>query len=278
MEPLSVRKRPPVGRDHGRVTLAHFFLKQTRVQPVQQYATGASKHTTWLSPRIARLQDRLLNLGSQVEENISEAVRVLRARDVVGSRRLIAGDKEINAQRISIMTDALVLIATQQPMAGDMRLIASIIEITGELERINDYVKGIGRITLLLGSEPVPDVLSDLPLMAEKTRYMLHRALDAVSQRDANLARTIPAGDDEVDALFNEIYRKLVVFVSANTEPQAIEQANYLEWAAHNLERAADRVTNICEWVVYQATGEYIEMDSELEAPPPQDPREAANG
>jgi phosphate transport system protein len=216
------------------------------------------------------LQDRLLNLGSQVEENISEAVRVLRARDAAGSQRLIAGDKEINAQRIAIMTDALVLIATQQPMAGDMRLIASIIEITGELERINDYVKGIARITFLLGPEPVPDVLGDLPLMAEKTRYMLHRALDAVSQRNAKLAQAIPAGDSEVDVLFNRIYRNLVTYVSENPTSMSIELANHLEWAAHNLERAADRVTNICEWVVYQVTGKYVEMDSEIEGPPPQ--------
>lgn len=218
------------------------------------------------------LQDRLLNLGSQVEENISAAVRALRERDIEGSQRLIAGDKEINAQRIAIMTDALVLIATQQPMAGDMRLIASIIEITGELERINDYLKGIARITFLLGPEPVPDVLGELPLMAERTRYMLHRALDAVGQRNADLARAIPAADNEVDALFNRIYSHLVIYVSENPNSMSIELANHLEWAAHNLERAADRVTNICEWVVYQATGKYVEMDHEIEAPPPQVP------
>ena len=104
--------------------------------------------------------------------------------------------------------------------------------------------------------------------MAEKTRDMLHRALDAASQGDADLARAIPAEDDEVDALFNQIYRKLVAFVSEN--PSQIVLSNHLEWAAHNLERAADRVTNICEWIVYTTTGEYVEMDSELEAPPPQ--------
>jgi len=218
---------------------------------------------------LQKLQDQLLALGSEVEGNIVEAVDVLRERDEIVARRLIAGDHDVNARRIAIMNGALTLIATQQPMAGDMRLIASIIEIAGELERINDYVKGIARISLMIGTERIPEALSGMPLMAEKTRYMLHLALDAASRKDAELARSIPALDDEVDTLFNELYHKLATYVAEN--PQAIELTNRLGWAAHNLERAADRVTNICEWVVYVATGDYIEMDSELEAPPPQE-------
>ena len=130
-------------------------------------------------------------------------------------------------------------------MAGDMRLIAATIEISGELERINDYVKGIARITLMIGPEPLPQALDGLPLMALKTREMLKKALDAASRSDADLARSIPVEDDEVDALFNEVYRRIVAFVSDN--PDKIELANQFEWSAHNLERAADRVTNICE-------------------------------
>ena len=217
---------------------------------------------------LQQLRDQILSLGSQVGENIVNVVEVLFARDLIGAQRQIDGDKEVNRRRIKIMNDALTLIATQQPMAGDMRLIASSIEISGELERINDYVKGIARISLMIGPEPIPDVLDGLPQMADKTRDMLHRALDAASKGDADLARTIPAEDDEVDTLFNEIYRNLVTYVTEN--PSKIVMSNHLEWAAHNLERAADRVTNICEWVVYMNTGEYVEMDSELEAPPPQ--------
>lgn len=212
------------------------------------------------------LQGRLLALGSEVGENIVKAVEVLRQRDSIGARRLIDADKDVNRKRIQIMTDALVLIATQQPMAGDMRLIASIIEITGELERINDYAKGIAKNSLLIGSVSLPDVIGPMPEMALKTQEMLRRALKASSQRDANLARSIPADDDEIDALFNLTYRALLTYVADN--PGSYELINYLEWALHNLERAADRVTNICEWVVYNVTGEYIEMDSELEAPP----------
>jgi phosphate transport system protein len=147
-----------------------------------------------------------------------------------------------------------------------MRLIASIIEITGELERINDYSKGIAKNSLLIGSMPLPNIPDHMPEMALKTQAMLRRALEAASRRDAELAQIIPDDDDEIDALFNATYRALLTYVADN--PGSYKLINYLEWALHNLERAADRVTNICEWVVYNVTGEYVEMDSEFEAPP----------
>jgi len=212
------------------------------------------------------LKDRTLALGVEVENNIVEVIRVLGERDGKAAKRLIAGDLEINRKRIAIMNDGLVLIATQQPMAGDMRLIASVTEIAGELERINDYVKGIARISLMIGTDPIPGALDGLPLMAEKTRLMLEQALSAAIDADVELAREIPKLDDEIDFLFNDTYRQLVELVT--DDPSLIERANHLEWVAHNIERAADRVTNICEWIVYMVTGEYIEMDSELEAPP----------
>jgi len=212
------------------------------------------------------LKDRTLALGVEVENNIIEVIRVLGERDGQAAQRLIVGDLEINRKRIAIMNDGLVLIATQQPMAGDMRLIASVTEIAGELERINDYVKGIARISLMIGTDPIPGALDGLPLMAEKTRLMLEQALSAAIDADVELAREIPKQDDEIDLLFNDIYRQIVELVT--DDPNLIERANHLQWVAHNLERAADRVTNICEWIVYMVTGEYIEMDSELEAPP----------
>jgi phosphate transport system protein len=214
------------------------------------------------------LQDRLLALGSVVENNIVEVVEVLQRRNAAMAKHLIAADSEVNQERISIMNGALALIATQQPMAGDMRLIASLIEISGELERINDYAKGIARISLMLGPNSMRDVITDLPQMARLTQSMLHRAIVAFGRLDAELAREIPKADDEVDDLFKVVYSDLVGYVAEH--PDALENASYLEWAAHNLERSADRVTNICEWVVYAATGFFYEMDSELEAPPPQ--------
>lgn len=214
---------------------------------------------------LQRLQDRALALGSRVEDNIVESVNLLLKRDMIGSQRLIKADEVINQERISIVNDALLLIATQQPMAGDLRLIASIIEIAGELERINDYSKGIARVGLTLGPAPIPNILSELPVMAEKTRFMLHLALDAVGRRDAKLAHQIPAMDDEIDALFIQVYRNLIL--CAAEDPNMVERSNQLEWVAHNLERSADRVINICEWVVYNVTGIYQELDFDVDGP-----------
>ena len=210
---------------------------------------------------LRRLQDDLLTLGSMVEEAIIESVKVLKHRDMKKSRRLIADDRTINERRFAIEADTLALIATQQPMAGDLRVLAAILEIATELERIGDYAKGIARINLMIGEGPLLKPLIDIPIMVEKARYMLRRSLDAFVQRDVELARTIPAQDDEVDMLYNQVYRELMSYVI--DDPHHIEQANYLLWAAHNLERAADRVTNICERTIFTVTGELIEMDLE---------------
>jgi len=205
------------------------------------------------------LQDEVLILGSMVENAIIESVNVLKNRDMEGSRRVIAGDREINEKRFAIEADCLSLIAMQQPMAGDLRTIAAVLEIVTELERMGDYAKGIARINIMMGEEPLLKPLIDVPRMAEKARDMLHRALDAFVRRDVDLARAIPAEDDEVDDLYNQINRELLTFIMA--DPRTIDRANYLLWVAHNLERTADRVTNICERVIFTVTGEMIEMD-----------------
>jgi phosphate transport system protein len=210
---------------------------------------------------LQRLQDETLTLGSMVENALTESVEILKRRDMAGSRRLIAQDRLINEKRFAIENDAMVLIATQQPMAGDLRTIAAVLDITHELERIGDYAKGIAKINLMIGEEPLVKPLVDIPRMAEKARDMLHRALEAFSRQDVGLARAIPAEDDEVDNLYNQVYRELITYVLA--DPSTIEQANFLLWAAHNLERAADRVTNVCERVIFTVTGEMVEMDQE---------------
>jgi len=207
------------------------------------------------------LQDEVLVLGSMVEKAIIESVEVLKRRDMEGARRLIAEDRILNEKRFAIEDDTLVLVATQQPMAGDLRTLAAVLAIISELERIGDYAKGISKINLMIGEEPLIKPLVDLPWMAEKARDMLHRALEAFVQRDVDLARAIPADDDEVDALYNQVYRELLTFIMA--DPSTIDQATYLLWAAHNLERAADRVINICERVVFTVTGQLMEMDVE---------------
>ena len=216
---------------------------------------------------LQRLQDEVLVLGSMVENALIESVEVLKRRDMEGAQRLIAGDRLINQKRFAIEEDALALIATQQPMAGDLRTLAAVLEIVTELERMGDYAKGIARINLMMGEEPLLKPLIDIPRMAEKARDMLHRALDAFVRRDVALAQAIPAEDDEVDALYNQVYRELLTYIMS--DPRTIDQANYLLWVAHNLERTADRVTNICERVIFTVTGELMELDVEDNTFPP---------
>jgi len=210
---------------------------------------------------LQRLQEDLLALGSMVEEAIVQSVATLKQRDFAASRRLIAADRLINRKRYAIEGEALTLIATQQPMAGDLRLLAAILEIAGELERMGDYAKGIARINLMIGEQPLVKPLVDLPLMAEKVRDLLHQALQAFAHRDVDAARSIPKGDDEIDNLYRQIYRELLTHIMSS--PKVIEQANQLLWAAHNLERTADRVTNLCERTIYTVTGELAEIDSD---------------
>jgi phosphate transport system protein len=208
-----------------------------------------------------RLQDEVLALGSMVEEALVRSVETLKQRDFAGSRQLIADDRAINERRFAIEDAAITLIATQQPMASDMRLLAAILEIVTELERMGDYAKGIARINLMIGEQPLIKPLIDLPVMAYKAREMLHAALIAFVQRDVEAARLIPKRDEEMDALYNQVYRELITFILE--DPQVIEQANHLMWAAHNLERTADRVTNLCERVVYTVTGELTELGTD---------------
>jgi phosphate transport system protein len=210
---------------------------------------------------LQRLQDEVLVLGSMVEKALVESVDLLKKQDLDGARRLIAEDENINQKRFAIEAETLVQIATQQPMAGDLRILASILDIASELERIGDYGKGIAKVNLLIGNRPLVKPLIDLPRMAAKAADMLHRALEAFVRRDVDLARAIPKEDKDMDALYDQIYRELLTFIMS--DPRNIDQATYLLWVGHNLERAADRVTNICERAVFVVTGTMEEMDRE---------------
>ena len=209
--------------------------------------------------KLQSLQDEVLYLGSLVETALRSSVDCLKQQDLREAERLIAGDRAINTKRFAIETDALTLVATQQPVASDLRMIAAVLEVITELERIGDYAKGIAKICLLIGDEPLIKPLIDIPRMAEQACSMIHRALDAFVRRDVELARAIPKEDDEIDALYNQVYRELLMIMMSN--PRVIDQASRLLWVAHNLERAADRVINICERVVFTVTGEIRELD-----------------
>ncbi len=210
---------------------------------------------------LQRLLDQVLVLGSMVEQAVQNALTALKQRDLIASRQIYAADLRVNEKRYQIETDTIALIATQQPMARDVRFLAAILEIITELERIGDYAKGISKINLLIGDETIaPDICADLQRMADLGLGMLRRSLDAFVAQDATVARQIPLEDDQVDHLYNKIYRSLMDEMVR--DPASADRANHLMWAAHNLERMADRVTNICERIVYVATGEMKELDT----------------
>ena len=208
---------------------------------------------------IKQVKDDVLVLGSMVEQAIIDSVEALKKRDVKASERLFDADKEINRRRFEIENRLMIMIATQQPMAHDLRELAAYLEITGELERMGDYAKGIGKVVMNMQDAPIPIPLGDLERMAELGVSMLHDALGAFLTENAQLAYQIPQRDDEVDELYNRVYHALVSAMIAN--PEIIDHANHLMWAAHNLERLADRVSNICERTVFIATGELLELE-----------------
>ena len=209
---------------------------------------------------IQQVKDNVLILGSMVEQALLDSVDALKKRDIKAAEKIFTEDKEINRKRFEIENQLMVLIATQQPMARDLRVLASTLEIISELERMGDYAKGISNINLRMGDTPLLKPLIDVPRMAAKGVDMLHRALTAFVNEDVEVAQKLPVEDDEVDALYNQIYRELMTFVIA--DPKTIERANWLLWVAHNLERFADRVTNICERTIFIVTGEMSEIKS----------------
>ena len=209
---------------------------------------------------IQQVKDEIILLGSMVEQNLLDSVDAMKKRDAVASHKVIDLDKAINAKRFALENQVMILIATQQPMAHDLRLLASILEVSAELERMGDYAKGIGVINIRMGSEALLKPLVDIPRMAEIGTSMLHRALAAFINEDIETARALPKEDDLVDDLYIQVYRELMTFIMA--DPKNIERANWLLWVAHNLERFADRVTNICERTIFIVTGELTEIGS----------------
>ena len=215
-----------------------------------------------LDLKIRQLMDQILVIDSMVEMALIESVEALKKRDLKLAKRIYDSDARLNAKRFELENDCIITIATQQPiMAGDLRLMASILEVVGELERMGDYAKGIAHIAMIIGDQPHIKPLIDIPRMLELSVDMLHRAVGAFVNHDAETAWQIPAEDDQVDALYNQVYRELVTIMLV--DPTTIDQANYLMWVAHNLERVADRVTNICERTIYVVTGKMIEIVSE---------------
>ncbi len=213
--------------------------------------------------QLKAIKGDVLLLGSMVEQAMQEAMSALLARDIEAARKVFFADDKINAKRFEIEHDTLIAIATQQPMAHDLRLLAAVLEIISDLERMGDYAKSVARITVNLGHEPLVKPLIDIPRMAEIGLEMLNQALQAFVDEDTQKARQIPQRDDEVDLLYEQVYRELLTHIMA--KPSVMDQANSLLWMAHKLERFTDRVTNICERIVFMTTGQMKEMDLEDE-------------
>jgi phosphate transport system protein len=218
---------------------------------------------------LQRLQDELLALGSILESAIIESVDVLKRPDLADSWHLIALSRRINKKRFAIEMDCVRLIVTQQPMDGDLWSLTSILGIAAELECVGEYTQDIAKFPFtIIMEESLLDLLMDIQRMAAKTQNMLHRALQAFVQRDLSLAQAIPAEDDEVDALYHQVYQDWLAFVKGNSRVkdnsrELVNQARHLARIARNVERVADRVAHICDWVTFAATGKMAGVDEE---------------
>jgi len=213
-----------------------------------------------LDQEIRLVQDEMLLLGSLAEQAILNSVDALRRQDVAAARTIALEDKKINDKHFAIENHILIIFATQSPLARDLRLLAAMMEIITELERIGDYAKGIAKVAIRLADEDIPVPIQEISTMADKATSMLHRALGAFISEDVTAAYAIPKEDDEVDDLYLTVYRKIVQNMIKH--PETIDHTNQILWVIHNLERTADRVTNICERIVFIVSGELLELDS----------------
>ena len=208
--------------------------------------------------RLQEVQDDVLGMGALVEKAVSRSIDALKKRDLALAHQIIADDAKINQQRFLTEDKCIDLIATQQPAASDLRTIVAVLNIVTELERIGDYAEGIAKIAILIGDEPPLKPLIDIPRMADITNEMIEKSLKSFIARDVELAKQVITMDNAVDGLYDQVFRELLTFMMV--DPKTINRATRLIWVAHNLERAADRATNICERVVYTVTGKMEEL------------------
>jgi len=212
--------------------------------------------------KLQALQGQALELGQMVDQALGASVETLTGRDVAKAQGLVADTCFINSKRLAVEIETLSLIATQQPVAGDLRTLIAVLEIAAELERMGSYAASIAQATVNLGQASLPEpFLQLIPDMVEKAQDMLRQSLLAFAQRDIVMARAIPPQDDEVDYLYDQVYQVLLGVMRADPYPHIANQAAHLSRVAHYVERTADRVINICEWVVFAVTGEMAELN-----------------
>jgi len=215
------------------------------------------------SQKIQNIKDEVLLLGSMVEDAVIKSVQSLKTRNIKQAKQIYQHDIELNDKRFSIENAILIVIATQQPMARDLRQLASMLDVISELERMGDYAKGIAKVAIKLENVDLKIPIREIETMAELSVAMLHKALTAFINEDASTASKIPYDDDPVDRLYEDIYHQAVDLMMS--DPKNVDNANLIMWVGHNLERLADRVTNICERTVFIATGELMELEVDEE-------------
>jgi phosphate transport system protein len=208
---------------------------------------------------LAALQDDMLRMGALVEEAVRRSIGALRARSVEGAEAVITADNAVDALHLELEERCLMLMATQQPMAKDLRTIAAVWAMTMDLERIGDHAEDIARATKRMADQPLLKPLIDIPRMADMVQRMLRMGLDAFVQRDVNLAQQMAAADDEVDHLYGQVFRELLTYMIE--DPHNIQRATYLLFCAQALERMGDHATNIAERVIYMVTGTLKELN-----------------
>jgi phosphate transport system protein len=218
-----------------------------------------TSHTrSTLERELEHIRSDILRMGSHVERAIERSVQALKTRDAELAQQVINDDAEINQLRYSIEEECLELIATQQPAASDLRMVIAATHIAVELERMADHAEGTAEITKRIFQEPLLKPLIDIPAMAQVAEEMIHAALDAFVAHDAEAAQEVARRDDEIDALYQQVFRELLTYMLE--DPRNISRATYLLWVAHNLERIGDRVTNVCERVIFMTTGRLQEL------------------
>ncbi len=205
------------------------------------------------------LREEILNMGSLVGKAIGDSVLSLKNRDVEMAQKVIDMDNDIDAINHKIEEDCMRLLALQQPMARDLRLIISVLKMAIDLERMGDLALEIGVITKMTANVPPVKPLIDLPRMSEICQEMLRNTMSAFENKDAEMAKTIAKRDDEIDALFDQVRRELISYMIE--DPKKITGAQHLTFVARYLERIGDHITNLCENVIFMVTGERVELN-----------------
>ena len=202
---------------------------------------------------LGELEAELIGLGEMVEKAIIKSMDALERRDLAVAYEVVAEDDLIDEKRFELEEKCIDLIATQQPLAIDLRTLLAVLHIAVELERMGDYAEGIGKICLIIGDDEPVEMPKQLSQMAQMGIAMLRRSLKSLTDRDTDLANDVWDSDDEVDALYDGVCRQ--IFLDMGQQPKTIEAATHFLWVAHDLERIADRATNIAERVIFVVTG-----------------------